>query len=234
MKISLRLAELLGDKVNRRGLLAEIQKECDIERHTVVSWLNNKARYVSLDALGQVADYLVKRGANRDLLPGACWDATPSIFGRRWPRANACTSVSAPVRRPNGRAAITSCRRMRTCKARCLRISPIASTEPTTARPRNPAVGQEANPGPVAENRRRRTAQNKPHGTTKRPANRSSPYQTAARSGGGPLFVARVPPGCRAGAGNDCEERRGALEPVESRNGAGRSTTSSVGRRAVP
>ncbi|MGA2068497.1 MAG: hypothetical protein ABSG86_26220 [Thermoguttaceae bacterium] len=80
MKISLRLAELLGDKANRRGVLSEIQEECGIERHTVVSWLGNKARYVSLDALGQIADYLAKRGVNRDILPGALLGRDPEYF----------------------------------------------------------------------------------------------------------------------------------------------------------
>jgi hypothetical protein len=80
MKISVRLAELLGDKANRRGVKAEIQKECGIERHTVVSWLGNKASYVSLRSLGRVADYLVKRGVNRDILPGALLGRDPEYF----------------------------------------------------------------------------------------------------------------------------------------------------------
>jgi hypothetical protein len=90
MRISLRLAEQLGTSANKRGVLAAIEKEFKVERHTVASWLNNKARYVSLDALGHVADYLVKHGANKDLLPGALLGRDPEYF---WDALASCKKV---------------------------------------------------------------------------------------------------------------------------------------------
>ncbi len=90
MKVSLRLAEQLGADANRRGVLAEIEDECGVERHTVASWLNNTARKVSLDALGRVADYLVKHGANKDLLPGSLLGRDPEYF---WDALASCRNL---------------------------------------------------------------------------------------------------------------------------------------------
>jgi len=90
MKISLRLAEQLGADANRHGVLAEIEKHSGVERHTVASWLNNTARYVSLDALGRVADYLVKRGTEKDLLPGALLGRDPEYF---WDALASCKNL---------------------------------------------------------------------------------------------------------------------------------------------
>jgi hypothetical protein len=80
MKISLRLAELLGTDAKTRGVLSRIEDECKVDRHTITSWLNNTALYVSLDALGRVADYLVRHGADKDLLPGALLGRDPEYF----------------------------------------------------------------------------------------------------------------------------------------------------------
>ena len=90
MKISLRLAEQLGADANRHGVLAEVEKHSGVERHTVASWLNNTARYVSLDALGRVADYLVKHGADKDLLPGALLGRDPEYF---WDALASCRNL---------------------------------------------------------------------------------------------------------------------------------------------
>jgi hypothetical protein len=90
MKISLRLAEQLGADANRHGVLAEIEKHSGVERHTVASWLNNTARYVSLDALGAVAGYLVKRGADKNLLPGALLGRDPEYF---WDALASCKNL---------------------------------------------------------------------------------------------------------------------------------------------
>jgi hypothetical protein len=81
VRVSLRLSELLGagDKPPR-GLVSEIEEECQVDRHTVASWLNNTATYVSLDALGRVADYLVSRGVDKELLPGALIGRVPEYF----------------------------------------------------------------------------------------------------------------------------------------------------------
>jgi hypothetical protein len=72
MRVSLRLADHIKGDIHRRGLAAEIAKHCGIERHTVASWLNNTAKYVSLESLAKLADYLVEvHGADRGKLPGA-------------------------------------------------------------------------------------------------------------------------------------------------------------------
>jgi len=91
MKISLRLAEQLGAAAERHGVLTEIEHICGVERHTVASWLNNTARYVNLDALGRVADYLVKRhGVDRGQLPGALLGRDPEYF---WDALASCKKL---------------------------------------------------------------------------------------------------------------------------------------------
>jgi hypothetical protein len=91
MKISLRLAELLGEDPNRRGLLTEIENECGIERHTVATWINNSAKYISLDALGRVAEYLIKKhGVKRETLPAALLGRDPEHF---WEALASCKKL---------------------------------------------------------------------------------------------------------------------------------------------
>lgn len=72
MKVSVRLAQHLKDHLNRRGLIAEIEKATGIERHTVAGLLNNTVKYVSIEALAKISDYLIETyGADATTLPGA-------------------------------------------------------------------------------------------------------------------------------------------------------------------
>jgi hypothetical protein len=81
MKISIRFAEHLQGPLDRRGLIAEIEQFTGIERHTVSALLNNTAKYVSLDALARISDYLVKKhGVDPSLLPGALLGRDPEHF----------------------------------------------------------------------------------------------------------------------------------------------------------
>lgn len=89
MKISIRLAALLEKHGRRRrGLIAEIEKRAKIERHTVAGLLNNTAKYVSIDALARICDYLIDvHGVPADILPGALLVRNPERF---WEMLAAC------------------------------------------------------------------------------------------------------------------------------------------------
>ncbi len=91
MKISIRLASLLDHVRNRRGLIAEIEKYTGIERHTVTGLLNNTVKYVSLDALAKISDYLIAvHGVDPALLPGALLGRDPERF---WEMLGSCGQV---------------------------------------------------------------------------------------------------------------------------------------------
>lgn len=59
MRISIRLASLFDDP-HKRGLISQITEETGIERHTVAALLNNSAKYVSIEKLANLCDYLVR------------------------------------------------------------------------------------------------------------------------------------------------------------------------------
>ncbi len=81
MKISIRLAQLLQRDLYRRGLIAEIEKETGIERHTVAGMLNNTVKYVSIEALAKISDYLIRfHGVDPQILPGALLGRDPERF----------------------------------------------------------------------------------------------------------------------------------------------------------
>lgn len=91
MKISIRLASLLEHVRNRRGLIAEIEKYTGIERHTVTGLLNNTVKYVSLDALAKISDYLIAvHGIDPAILPGALLGRDPERF---WEMLSSCGQV---------------------------------------------------------------------------------------------------------------------------------------------
>ncbi|MBM4088664.1 MAG: helix-turn-helix transcriptional regulator [Planctomycetes bacterium] len=81
MKLKLRLQHLLGDKAEQRGLIAEIQKATRLERHTISAMLHSSVKYVSLDALGKICDYLVHhQGVDAARLPGDLFVLEPDGF----------------------------------------------------------------------------------------------------------------------------------------------------------
>jgi|YNPBryunderm2012_1023409.scaffolds.fasta_scaffold02001_2 hypothetical protein len=91
MKISIRLASLLEHVRNRRGLIAEIEKYTGIERHTITGLLSNTVKYVSLDALAKISDYLIAvHGVDPAILPGALLGRDPEHF---WEMLSSCGQV---------------------------------------------------------------------------------------------------------------------------------------------
>lgn len=91
MKISIRLASLLEHVRNRRGLIAEIEKYTGIERHTITGLLNNTVKYVSLEALAKLSDYLIAvHGVDPAILPGALLGRDPERF---WEMLSSCAQV---------------------------------------------------------------------------------------------------------------------------------------------
>jgi hypothetical protein len=81
MKLSIRLAEILKDQIHRRGLIAEIEDYTGIERHTVAGLLNNTVKYVSIEALAKISDYLIQvQGVDPSTLPGALIGRDPELF----------------------------------------------------------------------------------------------------------------------------------------------------------
>jgi len=91
MKISIRLASLLEPVRNRRGLIAEIEKYTGIERHTITGLLNNTVKYVSLDALAKISDYLIAvHGVDPAILPGALLGRDPEHF---WEMLSSCGQI---------------------------------------------------------------------------------------------------------------------------------------------
>lgn len=75
MRYAFRLAELLGhtpDRRKRPGTIKAIVEHTGLDRHQVASLLKNEAKYIPLDALSRLCDYLIDNGhATADQLPGA-------------------------------------------------------------------------------------------------------------------------------------------------------------------
>lgn len=84
MRINLRLAQLLKeyDKLGKRGLLKEIADSSKhIERHSLSAMINNDVKYVSLEALAELCDYLIyKVGVPAASLPGALFELESTGF----------------------------------------------------------------------------------------------------------------------------------------------------------
>lgn len=82
MKISFRLKELLEKHHDlERGVVKRISKATSLERHQVAAVLNNKAKYVSMDTLAAVCEYLIEHHhVNRRDLPGMLFRIEPERF----------------------------------------------------------------------------------------------------------------------------------------------------------
>jgi hypothetical protein len=84
MRYSFRLAELLGhtpDRRKRPGTIKAIVEETGLDRHQVASLLKNEAKYVPLEALSRICDYLIQHGhATAEQLPGALFAVKPENF----------------------------------------------------------------------------------------------------------------------------------------------------------
>ena len=84
MRYAFRLAELLGhtpDRRKRPGTIKSIVEHTGLDRHQVASLLKNEAKYIPLDALSRLCDYLIEQGyATADQLPGALFAVNAENF----------------------------------------------------------------------------------------------------------------------------------------------------------
>ena len=84
MRYAFRLAEILGhtpDRRKRPGTIKSIVEHTGLDRHQVASLLKNEAKYIPLDALSRLCDYLIDHGyATADQLPGALFAVNAENF----------------------------------------------------------------------------------------------------------------------------------------------------------
>ena len=84
MRYSFRLAELLGhtpDRRKRPGTIKSIVEHTGLDRHQVASLLKNEAKYIPLDALSRICDYLIDHGyATANELPGSLFAVNAENF----------------------------------------------------------------------------------------------------------------------------------------------------------
>ncbi len=84
MRYAFRLAELLGhtpDRRKRPGTIKSIVEHTGLDRHQVASLLKNEAKYIPLEALSRLCDYLIDNGyATAEQLPGALFAVNAENF----------------------------------------------------------------------------------------------------------------------------------------------------------
>ncbi|WP_153555121.1 helix-turn-helix domain-containing protein [Roseimaritima sediminicola] len=84
MRYAFRLAELLGHSPDRRkrpGTIKAIVEHTGLDRHQVAALLKNEAKYIPLEALSKLCDYLIDHGhARPSELPGALFAVKPENF----------------------------------------------------------------------------------------------------------------------------------------------------------
>lgn len=107
MRYEFRLAELLGhtpDRRKRPGTIKAIVEYTGLDRHQVASLLKNEAKYIPLEALSRLCDYLVEHGyASADELPGVLFSVKPEHFWEllaRRRRLEICVGVRRPDDKP--------------------------------------------------------------------------------------------------------------------------------------
>jgi hypothetical protein len=105
MRYEFRLAELLGhtpDRRKRPGTIKAIVEYTGLDRHQVASLLKNEAKYIPLEALSRLCDYLVEHGhASAEELPGALFAVKPEHFWEVIARRRKL-EICVGVRRPDG------------------------------------------------------------------------------------------------------------------------------------
>lgn len=106
MRFSFRLAELLGhapDPRKRPGTIKAIVQATGLDRHQIASLLKNEVKYVPLNALSRLCDFLIEQGyASADQLPGALFAVEPEHFWEllaRRQRLEICMGVRRPDQR---------------------------------------------------------------------------------------------------------------------------------------
>ncbi|MEZ6136816.1 MAG: helix-turn-helix transcriptional regulator [Pirellulaceae bacterium] len=105
MRYEFRLAEVLGhtpDRRKRPGTIKAIVEYTGLDRHQVASLLKNEAKYIPLDALSRLCDYLVEHGhAKAEDLPGALFAVRSEHFWELLARRRKL-EICVGVRRPDG------------------------------------------------------------------------------------------------------------------------------------
>ncbi|TWU41202.1 hypothetical protein Q31b_26410 [Novipirellula aureliae] len=105
MRYAFRLAELLGhtpDRRKRPGTIKSIVEHTGLDRHQVASLLKNEAKYIPLDALSRLCDYLIDHGyATAEQLPGALFAVNAENFWELLARRSEIEIVVG-VRQNNG------------------------------------------------------------------------------------------------------------------------------------
>lgn len=103
MRYEFRLAELLGhtpDRRKRPGTIKAIVEYTGLDRHQVASLLKNEAKYIPIEALSRLCDYLVEFGyATAESLPGALFAVKPEHFWELLARRRKL-EICIGVRRP--------------------------------------------------------------------------------------------------------------------------------------
>ena len=104
MRYAFRLAELLGhtpDRRKRPGTIKAIVEYTGLDRHQVAALLKNEAKYIPIEALSRLCDYLIEHGyAKADQLPGALFAIKPENFWEllaRRRRLEVCVGVRRPT-----------------------------------------------------------------------------------------------------------------------------------------
>lgn len=102
MRYSFRLAELLGhvpDPRKRPGTIKAIVEYTGLDRHQVAALLKNEVKYIPMQALSRLCDYLIEYGyASANQLPGALFAVEPEHFWEllaRRRRLEMCVGVRA-------------------------------------------------------------------------------------------------------------------------------------------
>ncbi|MDX1946369.1 MAG: helix-turn-helix transcriptional regulator [Pirellulaceae bacterium] len=84
MRYSFRLAEVVGhmpDPRKRPGTIKAICEYTGLDRHQVASLLKNEVKYIPLDAMSKLCEYLIDRGfATAEELPGRLFGVEPEHF----------------------------------------------------------------------------------------------------------------------------------------------------------
>jgi hypothetical protein len=92
MRYSFRLAELLGhspDPRRRPGTIKSIVEYTGLDRHQVSALLKNEVKYIPLQALSRLCDYLIEQGhTTADQLPGALFAVEAEDFWEVLARRN--------------------------------------------------------------------------------------------------------------------------------------------------
>ncbi|MBM4070399.1 MAG: helix-turn-helix transcriptional regulator [Planctomycetes bacterium] len=93
MKLSFRLEELcLAQHQKKHGLIQRIAAKTNLKRQQVADLLHNRTKYLSMETLGKICDYLVTEcGIKPEQLPGVLFDRAAEDF---WHLLDDCNKLT--------------------------------------------------------------------------------------------------------------------------------------------